>query len=151
MAGHRGPGLSSEQRDAVSNEMAADEYEGGDLLTMKTKRFGRMLSRTVGAACIPALLSARDEYVAASRAAEARAVTPPDACMCPISHELMKDPVSTSSGQCYERVEIEKWRKKHQTDPMPNARQQNKQLTPIVRLRQMIAEWREKHPEYGIA
>ena len=119
------PGLSSEHRNAVSKKMAADEYDGEDLPTMREKSLGWMLHHgSAGAACIPALLSARDE--------RGGAVTPLDACMCPISCELMKDPVSTSSGQCYERAEIAKWLKKHQTDPMSNARVQNKQLAPVL-------------------
>eukprot|EP01051_Picozoa_sp_SAG22_P019246 SAG22_NODE_3494_length_1682_cov_2.278585_3_plen_196_part_00 len=139
------PGLSSEQRDAVSNEMAADEYEGDDLVTMKTKTLVRMLCGTAGAACIPELLSARDEYVALSRAA----ITPPHEYMCPISQELMGDPVMTSSGQCYERAEIAKWLEKHQTDPLSNARLEDKKLSAVLPLRQLIAQWREEHPEYG--
>lgn len=30
------------------------------------------------------------------------------AFLCPISHEIMKDPVMTPYGQCFERKEIEK-------------------------------------------
>ena len=88
---------------------------------MREKSLGRMLLGTPGEACVPALLSARDEYVAPSAASEAQAVTPSHECMCPISHELMTIPVVTSSGQCYERAEITKWFKNHQTDPISNA------------------------------
>ena len=101
--------------------MAADEYEGDDLVTMKSKTLVRMLRETAGAVSISALLSARDEYVAAGRAAEVWAVTPPHEFTCPISQELMRDSVVTSNGQCYERAEIAKWLKNHQTDPISNA------------------------------
>jgi hypothetical protein len=62
---------------------------------------------------------------------------------------LVHDPVATSSGQCYERAEIVKWLKKHQTDPLTNARLEDKKLTPSLPLRQLITQWREEHPEYG--
>ena len=129
--------------------MAADEYEGDDLVTMKSKTLVRMLRETAGAVSISALLSARDEYVAAGRAAEVWAVTPPHEFTCPISQELMRDPVVTSNGQCYERAEIAKWLKNHHTDPISTARLKNKQLTPNVPLMQLITQWREGHPGYG--
>jgi hypothetical protein len=34
---------------------------------------------------------------------------PPEELRCPISLQLMSDPVIVSSGQTYERVCIEKW------------------------------------------
>lgn len=33
----------------------------------------------------------------------------PPAFFCPISMELMRDPVSTADGHCYERASIERW------------------------------------------
>ncbi len=33
---------------------------------------------------------------------------------CPISHQIMRDPVFTSDGETYEREEIERWLQKNQ-------------------------------------
>ena len=138
------PGLTAEQLIVVQTEMVADEYIGEDLIAMTARNLRRMVRGTVAEVCISALLSARDDYVAEL----ARAVKPPHEYLCPISQDLMKDPVSCSNGQCYERVEIAKWLKKHQTDPLSNARLKDKKLTPTVPLKKLIRQWQEEHPEY---
>ena len=38
--------------------------------------------------------------------------------ICPITHELMKDPVFTCDGITYERNAVEKWLKNHNTSPL---------------------------------
>ena len=46
-------------------------------------------------------------------------VSPPHQYLCPITHEIMTDPVNTEAGQTYERAAIESWfRENHSTDPM---------------------------------
>lgn len=42
----------------------------------------------------------------------------PDHLMCPISHDIFVDPVTTVLGYTYERASIENWFKTHQTDPL---------------------------------
>ena len=153
------PGLTAEQLTAVQTEMEADEYIGEDLIAMTARNLQRLVRGTAAEACISALLSGRDDYVAAAQAAEvakaaakaaelARVVKPPHEYLCPISQDLMKDPVVCSNGQCYERVEIAKWLKKHQRDPLSNARLKDKKLTPNVPLKKLIRQWQEEHPEY---
>jgi len=44
--------------------------------------------------------------------------TYPQAFLCPISHELMRDPVIASDGYTYEHREILKWLSKNRTSPM---------------------------------
>ena len=44
---------------------------------------------------------------------------PPEDLICPLTHELMVDPVMLyGSGQTYERAPIERWLATHDTDPM---------------------------------
>ena len=62
---------------------------------------------------------------------------PPDEFMCPISREIMTDPVITAAGQTYERAAIEQWLAGHDTDPMAHIRI-NKTLTPNFALKQSI-------------
>ena len=38
--------------------------------------------------------------------------------VCPITHELMIDPVIDSDGNNYERLAIENWLKQHSTSPV---------------------------------
>lgn len=40
-----------------------------------------------------------------------------DEFICPITYELMRDPVVASDGHTYERAAIEKWLKHHQISP----------------------------------
>ena len=63
----------------------------------------------------------------------------PEQFRCPISQELMEDPVTTSDGQTYERREIFRWLCKHNTSPLTGAPLPNKTLTPAIALRQLIA------------
>ncbi|KAL9235296.1 hypothetical protein vseg_010067 [Gypsophila vaccaria] len=68
----------------------------------------------------------------------------PDDFRCPISLELMKDPVIVSTGQTYERSCIEKWIEAgHNTCPKTQQTLQNSSLTPNYVLRSLIAQWCE--------
>ncbi|URE48362.1 E3 ubiquitin-protein ligase SPL11 [Musa troglodytarum] len=68
----------------------------------------------------------------------------PDDFRCPISLELMKDPVIVATGQTYERESIEKWLQAgHDTCPKTQQRLSNKSLTPNYVLRSLIVQWCE--------
>ena len=58
-------------------------------------------------------------------------------CVCPISHELMRDPVICCDGQSYERESIEKWFEHHDTSPLTNVELRHKELIPNHLLRAM--------------
>jgi hypothetical protein len=75
---------------------------------------------------------------------EPRPVNIPDEFRCPISLELMKDPVIVATGQTYERLCIEKWLASgHHTCPNTQQRMTNTTLTPNYVLRSLIAQWCE--------
>ena len=76
---------------------------------------------------------------------------PPSEYTCPISHELMVDPVCTASGQTYERDAISQWLRTKQTDPTSNARLPNKKLVLNFALRGAIEQWKEAHSDYFLA
>ena len=59
---------------------------------------------------------------------------------CPITSEVMKDPVSTVDGHTYERSAITKWLEKHNTSPKTNVILASKELVPNHSLKQMIQE-----------
>ncbi|KVH94624.1 U-box domain-containing protein 13-like isoform X1 [Cynara cardunculus var. scolymus] len=70
----------------------------------------------------------------------------PDDFRCPISLELMKDPVIVSTGQTYERSCIEKWLAAgHGTCPKTQQNLTSTALIPNYVLRSLIAQWCENN------
>ncbi|XP_044221791.1 WD repeat, SAM and U-box domain-containing protein 1-like isoform X2 [Thunnus albacares] len=67
----------------------------------------------------------------------------PDEFLCPITRELMKEPVIAADGYSYERESIESWiRGKNKTSPMTNLPLQTTLLTPNRSLKMAIARWK---------
>lgn len=67
----------------------------------------------------------------------------PDEFLCPITRELMKDPVIAADGYSYERGSIEDWfRGKNKTSPMTNLPLQTTLLTPNRSLKMAITRWK---------
>ena len=60
------------------------------------------------------------------------------AFVCPISYEIMRDPVICSDGHTYERENITQWLHNHNTSPLTNQRLANKDLIPNHALRGII-------------
>ncbi|GKV34183.1 hypothetical protein SLEP1_g42584 [Rubroshorea leprosula] len=70
----------------------------------------------------------------------------PDDFRCPISLELMKDPVIVSTGQTYERSCIQKWLDAgHRTCPKTQQTLLHTALTPNYVLKSLIAFWCESN------
>eukprot|EP01018_Ginkgo_biloba_P034036 Gb_21414 [translate_table: standard] len=70
----------------------------------------------------------------------------PDDFRCPISLELMKDPVIVATGQTYERSCIQKWLDSgHRTCPKTQQILPHTVLTPNYVLKSLIAQWCEIH------
>ncbi|KAL2081459.1 hypothetical protein ACEWY4_023312 [Coilia grayii] len=67
----------------------------------------------------------------------------PDEFLCPITQEVMKDPVIAADGFSYEREAMESWiGAKNRTSPMTNLPLQTTLLTPNRMLKMAIARWR---------
>uniref|UniRef100_A0A665UWC2 WD repeat, SAM and U-box domain-containing protein 1 n=1 Tax=Echeneis naucrates TaxID=173247 RepID=A0A665UWC2_ECHNA len=67
----------------------------------------------------------------------------PDEFLCPITRELMKDPVIAADGYSYERDSIESWIKgKNKTSPMTNLPLPTTLLTPNRSLKMAITRWK---------
>ena len=62
---------------------------------------------------------------------------------CPITHNIMNDPVICSDGQTYERSAIQTWLASNNTSPYTGAKLDNKVLIPNIALRQAIEEYIE--------
>merc|ERR1712194_791918 len=69
----------------------------------------------------------------ASEAAEG-----PDDYICPITSEIMTDPVSTSDGFTYERTAITEWLRTKNISPKTGATLESKALIPNHLVRSMI-------------
>jgi hypothetical protein len=64
----------------------------------------------------------------------------PDFALCPITHEVMRDPVTLKdTGHSYEKIAIERWLSTCSTDPLTNQRIGDKTLIPNHGLRTAIA------------
>jgi len=64
-----------------------------------------------------------------------------DSFQCPLTMEVMRDPVITADGQTYERAEIERWfASGKSTSPMTGAELLSTTLTPNIALRNAIRE-----------
>ena len=70
----------------------------------------------------------------------------PDGFECPITQELMVDPVFATDGQSYERAAIEQWLAEHDTSPATGAALGSRDVTPNIALRKAIAAWRTQQP-----
>jgi len=57
---------------------------------------------------------------------------------CPITHEIMKDPVMGSDGHTYERVAIEEWLSKNPRSPLTNENMRIQDLRPNFALKKII-------------
>ncbi|KAJ8416980.1 hypothetical protein AAFF_G00328580 [Aldrovandia affinis] len=67
----------------------------------------------------------------------------PDELLCPITREVMKDPVIAADGYSYEREAIESWiNSKNRSSPMTNLPLQTTVVTPNRTLKMAIGRWK---------
>ncbi|KAK7913179.1 hypothetical protein WMY93_013390 [Mugilogobius chulae] len=70
----------------------------------------------------------------------------PDEFLCPITRELMKDPVIAADGYSYEKEAIESWiNTKNRSSPMTNLPLLTTLLTPNYTLKMAIGRWKTTH------
>jgi U-box domain/CCCH-type zinc finger/RNA-binding, Nab2-type zinc finger len=82
-------------------------------------------------------------------AAATTTVEPPREYMCPISAELMVDPVLSTLGYTYERAAIEVWLNQRGTEPYSRQPMSSAQLVPNRVAKDLIEKWRAEHPEWN--
>ena len=73
------------------------------------------------------------------------AALPPPAYVCPITQELMNDPVTTLDGHTFERAAIEHWFETNDASPRTGKLLRNKLLIPNIALREQIEIFRIEH------
>ncbi|KAF7831136.1 U-box domain-containing protein 21-like [Senna tora] len=70
---------------------------------------------------------------------------------CPVSLELMKDPVTLATGITYDRESIERWVESGNTTcPVTNLVLPNTLMVPNHAIRRLIQDWCVEHRSYGI-
>ncbi|XP_057962558.1 U-box domain-containing protein 9-like [Malania oleifera] len=73
-------------------------------------------------------------------------LTVPDEFRCPISKELMRDPVVLASGETYDKPFIQKWLNEgNRTCPQTQQVLSHTILTPNLLVREMISKWCKDH------
>ena len=80
---------------------------------------------------------------AAGPSGASEAVEVPDDYICPITAEIMADPVSTLDGFTYERAAISEWLLTKDTSPKTGAKLESKTLIPNHLVRSMIRAFNE--------
>jgi hypothetical protein len=66
---------------------------------------------------------------------------PPNSFLCPITREVMRDPVTTADGHSYERAAITQWLRLRRTSPVTGLLLANTSLTRAHAFRNAIGEW----------
>ncbi|ACE05813.1 hypothetical protein Aasi_0393 [Candidatus Amoebophilus asiaticus 5a2] len=68
----------------------------------------------------------------------------PDECLCPITHEIMEDPVIAQDGHTYERAAIQGWFDRgHRNSPMTGGKVLSIELVPNYTMRSLIKNLKE--------
>ena len=72
----------------------------------------------------------------------------PEDFLCPITQQMMENPVVVADGHSYEREFIDQWFKRgNRTSPLTNQPLDNFTLTPNLALKKAIIDFRQKMPE----
>ncbi len=108
-------------------------------LQARSKLFASQQAAAAGSAQVPGMAGAATGQ--AGPGAGQAPPEPPAHFVCPITQEVMVEPVFAADGYTYERMAIEAWVAGHSTSPMTNLPLQHQQLTPNLGLRSAIREW----------
>ena len=69
---------------------------------------------------------------------------PPPSFLCPIMGDVMRDPVTCADGHSYERSNISRWLREHDTSPATGNRLPSDMLIPNHALRNAIEDWEDQ-------
>ncbi|KAL3536675.1 hypothetical protein ACH5RR_000041 [Cinchona calisaya] len=91
------------------------------------------------------------KYLTKRRSLASHPLEPLEAFCCPITKDVMRDPVETPSGHTFERSAIEKWLAEVKFCPLTSIPLNTSMLRPNKTLRQSIEEWRDRNTMIIIA
>ena len=96
----------------------------------------------LGAMCAVAvfamLLLLRRQLGGKGKKGPPRPASLPPEFMCPITGEIMREPVTTADGHVFERSAIERWLATHSTSPMTGMPLEHTKIAPAHSIRQLI-------------
>ena len=69
----------------------------------------------------------------------------PSEFICPITQEIMKEPVSDNEGVSYEKLSIERWLSRNNTSPMSRRPLYMRDLRPNIALKNLISSFNDKN------
>ena len=119
------------------NFSPSDGSSGAALTAASTAALGSAAAPEEAPAPAPAESMLRAEPAAAGAVASFVL----DSFQCPLTMEVMRDPVFTADGQTYERTEIEKWfALGNRTSPLTGEELSSTNLLPNIVLRTVIRE-----------
>ncbi len=72
----------------------------------------------------------------------------PEEFFCPITGQIMYEPVFLCDGTAFEKDAIETWFQNHNTSPLTNIPLKNKDTTPVFLLKSMINKFLDEHPQH---
>lgn len=131
--------LCEEGLQELAAVFRANNVDGAELILLNKETVGVLGIESVG------LRGRLLRRIEALRAKESGSDVP-DEFLCPITRELMEDPVISADGYSYERASIESWlRGKSKTSPMTNLPLQTALLTPNRSLKMAISRWKSSH------
>ena len=120
------------------NFSPSDGSSGAALTAASTAALGSAAAPEEAPAPAPAESMSRAEPAAAAGAGASFVL---DSFQCPLTMEVMRDPVITVDGQTYERTEIEKWfALGNRTSPLTGEELPSTNLFPNIALRTVIRE-----------
>jgi hypothetical protein len=144
---------TAQRQQEVMEASRSREREAADALDAQRARIQRIIKeRKEGSA---QHTSFKNPLLQRSTAAPAQSVADegldastddetPGAFLCPITYDIMSNPVVCSDGHTYERLAIEKWLEKKQTSPMTSEELTSKTLTPNFAMKSMIEMYKQK-------
>eukprot|EP01097_Dermamoeba_algensis_P011144 TRINITY_DN8506_c0_g1_i1.p1 TRINITY_DN8506_c0_g1~~TRINITY_DN8506_c0_g1_i1.p1 ORF type:complete len:244 (-),score=61.81 TRINITY_DN8506_c0_g1_i1:50-781(-) len=122
------------------DEVKKRELNGKDLMELKKQEF---VEFNFTKASHKTLLSFTLDYISTFFSLPPHGLKPTsieqlELLCCPITHELMRNPVVLSDGHTYEQDAITKWLEEANTSPMTNEVLWSKRLTPNFALKKLI-------------
>ena len=130
-------------QEAAAQAAAAQEEAAG----ARERLFMQPVQAAAAAAREAAALEAAAAEAEADKAFAAHVATDepelPDDYLCPITQELMTDPVMAMDGHTYERAAISAWLSRKTTSPMTGEALETR-VVPNHLVRRQILEWKEQ-------
>ena len=144
------PGPAAEPRPRMHMHFLATARQGGPPAVLGSELLQLIvLFHARDEAPGPAAADAADMDIKPDMRIDTSAVladaVPPGHMLCPISLDLMHDPVVAADGHSYERGYIQRWLRQSAVSPKNNSPLDSACLVPNHNLRKGIIEWVEAH------